>query len=150
MKEENKCIISWDECFMEIAKTVSKRSKDPSTKTGAIIVDENHQVVGLGYNGWIKGANDTDFPWKREGDFVETKYAYVVHCEENAIYCSTKSAKGGTLNTTLFPCNECAKSIIQTGIKEVVYMEDKYHDKPEWKAARLLLEISGTKVRQYE
>lgn len=146
MKEE---VISWDKCFMMMAITVSKRSKDPNTKTGAIIVDSDKQIVSLGYNGWIKGAKDEDFPWSRDGEFTETKYPYVVHCEENAIYCSMKSAKGGTLYTTLFPCNECAKSIIQTGIKEVVYMDDKYHDKPEWIASRKLLEIGNVIVRKY-
>jgi len=144
-------IISWDKCFIEMAKIVSKRSKDPSTQTGAIIVDVDRQIVGLGYNGWIKGANNDDFPWSRDAkEWTETKYPYVVHCEENAIYCSGRSAKDGTLYTTLFPCNECAKSIIQTGIKEVVYLEDKYFDKQEWIASRRLLEVAKIKVRQYE
>ena len=141
--------ISWDECFMEMAKTVAKRSKDPNTQAGAIIVDRNRQIIASGYNGWIKGVEEGIFPWNRVGPFLQTKYPYVVHCEENAIYRSMKEVRGGTLYTTLYPCNECAKSIIQTGIVEVVYLEDKYPEKDEWIASKRLLEIAGIKVRKY-
>lgn len=135
---------------MEMAQIVSKRSKDPNTQTGSVVVDVNNQIAGIGYNGWIKGANNEDFPWDREAkEWTDTKYPYVVHCEENAIYCSTKSANGGTLYTTLFPCNECTKSIIQTGIKGVVYLSNKYHERQEWIASRRLLEVAKVIVEEY-
>ncbi len=141
--------ISWDECFMRIARVIADRSKDPSTQAGALVVDGNNVVVGLGYNGWPRGIEANDLPWEREGGFLETKYAYVCHAEENAIYNSNKSTHGCKIYCTLFPCNECAKTIIQNGVKEVIYENDKYHDEKECVASRRLFEAAGIPCRQY-
>lgn len=142
--------ISWDECFMRIAHVIAERSKDPSTQAGAVVVNENKIVVGLGYNGWPRGIHDDYLPWERKGEFLDTKYAYVVHAEENAIYNSNDQPHGCSIYTTLFPCNECAKTLIQNGIKEIVYESDKYHDEDVWKAARKMLDMAGVKYRQYK
>jgi len=141
--------ISWDECFSLMAELIAQRSKDPSTQAGAVIVNDQKVIVGLGYNGFPRGVKDEDLPWEREGKFLDTKYAYVVHAEENAIYNSNAQTKGCTVYTTLFPCNECAKTIIQNGIVEVVYATDKYHDQDIWAASRTLLDRAGVKYRQY-
>lgn len=146
-KREN--YISWDECFMQIAQVIAQRSKDPSTQGGAVIVDDNNVVLGLGYNGFPRGVKDDDLPWEREGGFLETKYAYVVHAEENAVYNSSQKVQGCKLYCTLFPCNECAKTIIQNGIKEIIYLSDKYHDEPIWQASRKMLDLAGVNCRQY-
>lgn len=136
--------ISWDEYFMGVAILSGKRSKDPSTQVGACIVDEDKKIVGAGYNGSPRGIEDEDFPWEREGDFMNTKYAYVCHAELNAILNSTKETlKGCTLYVALFPCNECAKAIVQSGIKKVVYLSDKYKDTPSHKVSKKILEMSG-------
>jgi dCMP deaminase len=141
--------ISWDECFMRIAHVIAERSKDPSTQAGAVIVTEDNIVVGVGYNGWPRGIEAKDLPWDREGDFENTKYAYVCHAEENAVYNANNSTKNCKLYCTLFPCNECAKTIIQNGIKEVIYESDKYADTPVVKASKKMFELSGIKTRQY-
>ncbi len=141
--------ISWDECLMRIAFTISERSKDPSTQAGAVVVNEENVVVGMGYNGWPRGIESCDLPWDREGNFEDTKYAYVCHAEENAIYNANNTTKGCKIYTTLFPCNECAKTIIQNGIKEVIYDCDKYHDQPEAKVSRKMFKLAGIKLRQY-
>lgn len=141
--------ISWDEYFMGIALLSAQRSKDPSTQVGACIVDEQNRIVGAGYNGAPRGMLDDDFPWAREGDFENTKYAYVCHAELNAILNSTKeSLNGCTIYVALFPCNECAKAIVQSGIKRVVYLSDKYADLPSSKVSRKILQISGVEVVQ--
>ncbi|MBO4667283.1 MAG: dCMP deaminase family protein, partial [Bacilli bacterium] len=119
--------ISWDEYFMGVALLSSMRSKDPNTKVGACIVNSEHRIVGIGYNGFPVGCSDHEVPWNREGDFLDTKYPYVVHAEPNAILNSNSKTQGCTLYVSLFPCNECAKLIIQSGIKEIVYMDDKYN-----------------------
>ena len=119
-------IISWDEYFMGLAHLSALRSKDPNTQVGCCIVDNDNKVVSIGYNGMPRGCKDEDMPWAREGDFKKTKYAYVVHAELNAILNSPRSLKGCTLYVYLFPCNECAKAIIQAGIKKVIYESDKY------------------------
>ena len=119
-------IISWDEYFMGLAHLSALRSKDPNTQVGCCIVDNDHKVVSIGYNGMPRGCKDEDMPWQRVGDFKKTKYAYVVHAELNAILNSPRSLKGCTLYVSLFPCNECAKAIIQAGIKKVIYESDKY------------------------
>ncbi len=142
--------ISWDECFSLMAELIAHRSKDPSTQAGAVIVNDHKVIVGLGYNGFPRGIEDEDLPWEREGGFLDTKYAYVVHAEENAVYNSNARTAGCTIYTTLFPCNECAKTIIQNGIKEVVYMSDKYHDQDIWVASRKLFDRAGVTYRQYE
>lgn len=146
----NNLVLSWDEAFMQMAFLISRRSKDPSTKAGAIVVDKNNIIVGLGYNGWPRGIREKDLSWDRKGDFLNTKYAYVVHAEENAIYNANKSTEGCILYCTLFPCNECSKTIVQQGIKEVVYSTDKYHDDDIWKASRKILDLAGVKYRQYK
>ena len=128
MKDNN--YIVWDEYFMGVAILSSMRSKDPSTKVGACIVNQDKKIVGIGYNGFPMGCSDDEFPWDREGDFLDCKYPYVVHAEPNAILNSTVSLKDATIYVTLFPCNECAKLIIQSGIKEIVYMGDKYSGTP--------------------
>ena len=142
--------ISWDDCFMRIAHTIAMRSRDPSTKNGAVVVNENKVVVGLGYNGFPRGVDDSQLPWEREGEFGDTKYPYVVHAEENAIYNSNANTHGCILYCTLFPCNECAKTIIQNGIIEVIYESDKYHDDKAWVAARRLFDLAGVKYRPVE
>lgn len=141
--------ISWDEYFMGVALLSAQRSKDPSTQVGACIVDEEKRIVGTGYNGAPRGIDDKDFPWSREGSFLETKYAYVCHAELNAILNSTKeSLKGCTLYVALAPCNECAKAIVQSGIKKVVYLSDKYKDVNAFMAAKKLLKMAGVEVVQ--
>ena len=119
-------VLTWDAYFMSMAHLSALRSKDPNTQVGACIVNKDKRVVGLGYNGFPKGCNDDDFPWERNGEFLDTKYPYVVHAELNAILNSIQNLKGCTIYVSLFPCNECAKAIIQSGISCVVYESDKY------------------------
>lgn len=142
--------ISWDECFMRIAHVISQRSKDPNTQAGSVIVNPNHIVVGLGYNGLPRGIDNDQVPWDKVGKLSETKYAYVVHAEVNAVYNSNAKTEGCTVYATLFPCNECAKTIVQNGIKEVVYESDKYHDDDIWVASRKILDLAGVAYRQYK
>jgi dCMP deaminase len=139
----------WDETFMQMSKVIAERSKDPNTQNGACIVNADNVVVGLGYNGFPRGCGDAELPWSREGDFCDKKYAYVVHAEENAIYNANASTEGARLYCTLFPCNECTKAIIQNGIKEVIFEDDKYHDDDIWKASRKMLDLAGVTYRQY-
>lgn len=142
--------ISWDECFMRIAHVIALRSKDPSTQVGAVIADKDNVVIGLGYNGFPRNTGDEDFPWEREGEKIsDTKYAYVCHAEENAIYNSSKQPKGCKLYCSLFPCNECAKAIVQNGIKEVIFESDKYHDDDIFVASRRILDAAGVTYRQF-
>ena len=141
--------ISWDECFMRMAHVIAERSKDPSTQAGAVIATQNNVVVGLGYNGFPRGVDSEVFPWEREGDFVNTKYAYVCHAEENAIYNANGQHKNCKIYCTLFPCNECAKTIIQNGINEIIFESDKYHDQPVWVASRRMLDAAGITCHQY-
>jgi len=142
--------ISWDECFMRMAHVIAERSKDPSTQNGAVVATPDNVVVGLGYNGWPRGIDVDALPWEREGGFEETKYAYVCHAEENAIYNANRQTKGDKLYATLSPCNECAKTIIQNGIKEVIYESDKYADVPAFRAGKKLLKLAGVKMRHYQ
>lgn len=143
--------ISWDEYFMGIAVLSAQRSKDGSTQVGACIVSPDRKILSLGYNGMPTGCDDDDMPWERSGAPLATKYLYVCHAELNAILnAHVGSLKGATLYTTLFPCNECTKAIIQSGIAEVVYMDDKYHDTDNTYAARRMLEMTGVKMRAYE
>ena len=142
-------ILSWDEYFMGVAKLSGLRSKDPNTQVGCCIVNQNKKIVAVGYNGMPMGCNDKDFPWDvKEGSLENTKYAYVVHAELNAILNSTQQLCGCTNYVSLFPCNECSKAIIQSGIKEIVYADDKYFGTPSFIASRRMLEASGVKVRQ--
>ena len=149
MQKSRENYISWDECFMQMANVISQRSKDPSTQAGSVIVDQNNVVVGLGYNGFPRGINNNQLTWEREGNFLDTKYAYICHAEENAVYNANNSTKQCKVYTTLFPCNECAKTLIQNGITEVVYESDKYHDVDCFVASRKLFDAAGIKYRQY-
>ena len=146
-KREN--YISWDEYFMGIAILSAMRSKDPNTQVGACIVSPDRKIVGVGYNGFPTGCSDDELPWAREGDWIDTKYPYVCHAELNAILNSSiTSLKGSTLYVALFPCNECAKAIIQTGIKKVIYLSDKYRDTDATKASRMMLTAAGVELVQ--
>ncbi len=140
--------ISWDTYFMGVAVLSAMRSKDPATQVGACIVNQKKRIVGIGYNGFPIGLDDNVYPWGKSGDFLNTKYPYVVHAEPNAILNSTVSLDGATLYVTLFPCHECAKLIIQSGIKEIVYIENKYQEKESVKASMRMLEDAGLSLRQ--
>lgn len=143
-------IIDWDTYFISLAHLSSMRSKDPNTKVGAVIVDEMNRIVSIGYNGMPRGCSDEDFPWEREGDFLNTKYAYVVHAELNAILNSPRPVNGCTIYVSLFPCNECAKAIIQSGIKKIVYESDKYADADYMIASKTMLKKAGVELRQLD
>lgn len=149
MQKARENYISWDECFMRMAHVIAERSKDPSTQAGSVIVDQNNIVVGMGYNGFPRGIDNDKLPWEREGSFLETKYAYVCHAEENAIFNSNNPIHGCKLYCTLFPCNECAKAIIQNGVIEIIFESDKYHDTDMCVASRRLFDAAGIKYRQY-
>lgn len=143
--------INWDEYFMGIAQLSALRSKDPSTQVGACIVDGNNKVVSIGYNGMPRNIDDDKIPWGH-GEGLESKYLYVCHAELNAILNTRDGSRldGCRLYVTLFPCNECAKCVIQTGIKEVIYLDDKYNGQTTFLASRKLLEMAGVKVREYK
>ena len=145
--------IRWDEYFMGVAMLSSLRSKDPNTQVGACIVSSDNKILSMGYNGFPIGCSDDEFPWDRETgeNDIDNKYFYSAHSELNAIL----NYRGGSLEgckiyVTLFPCNECAKAIIQCGIKEIVYKEDKYADTPGVKASKRMLEASGVKYTLYK
>ena len=141
--------ISWDEYFMGIAMLSAYRSKDPNTRVGACIVNDANKIMSVGYNGFPIGCSDDDFPWEREGDPFDTKYHYVCHAELNAILNNAGvSLAGCKIYVALFPCNECAKAIIQSGIKEVVYISDKYADTPATKASKRMFDAAGVKYTQ--
>ncbi len=144
--------ITWDEYFMGISLLAAMRSKDPSTQVGACIVNEDNIIISTGYNGFPKGCNDDVFPWERENiEMNKTKYPYVVHAELNAILNSGgRSLKGARIYVALFPCNECAKAIIQSGIKEVVYLSDKYAETDSVRASKQMLDNAGVKYRRLE
>jgi len=141
--------LSWEEYFMAVAQLSAMRSKDPNTQVGACIVNRNRRIIGIGYNGFPTGCSDDELPWAREGDLLDTKYPYVCHAEMNAITNSSNKADldGASLYVSLFPCNECAKLMVQVGIKEVVYLEDKYHDENVFVAARRIFDMAGVKYR---
>lgn len=146
MKRED--VLTWDEYFMGLAHLSAKRSKDPSTQVGACIVSPEKRVVGIGYNGFPNGCDDDVFPWDREGNFADTKYPFVVHAELNAILNSTQNLKGCSLYVSLFPCNECAKAIIQSGISRIVYESDKYADTDATKASKRMLIAANIELVQ--
>lgn len=139
-------VLTWDEYFMGLAHLSALRSKDPNTQVGAAIVDENHRVVSVGYNGFPTGVSDDEFPWSREGDVLDSKYAFVVHAELNAILNSQRSVRGCTIYVSLFPCNECAKAIIQSGIKKIVYESDKYNGVDTNIASKRMLKAAGVQL----
>ena len=141
--------ISWDEYFMGIALLSAKRSKDPMTQVGACIVNSQNKIVGVGYNGLPTGCSDDEFPWEREGDYLGTKYPFVCHAELNAILNNIgMDLSGCRIYVALFPCNECAKAIIQSGIREVVFLSDKYHDTDNARASRRMFDAAGVSVRK--
>ena len=143
--------LNWDQYFMYIAKLSALRSKDPSTQVGACIVGKNHRILSIGYNGAPMGMDDDYFPWERKGMPLHTKYMYVCHAEMNAILNykgSREDLEGATLYVDLFPCNECAKMIVQSGIKEVVYLSDKYKDTDSVIASKRILDAAGVTYRR--
>jgi dCMP deaminase len=141
--------ISWDEYFMGVALLSAKRSKDPNTQVGACIVNDRNKIVGAGYNGLPTGCSDDDFPWEKQGEFLDTKYPYICHAELNAILNNIGMALTGCkIYTALFPCNECAKAIIQSGINEVIYLSDKYEGNDVFKASNFMLDKAGIKYRK--
>ena len=136
--------ISWDEYFMGVAMLAARRSKDPSTQVGACIVSPENIIISTGYNGMPKGCSDDEFPWARTGEENETKYPYVVHAELNAILnANGRDLRGSRIYVALFPCNECAKAIIQSGIREIVYLSDKYKDTMGNLASKKMLDAAG-------
>ena len=146
MSDKRKDYISWDDYFMGVAMLASERSKDPSTQVGACIVDENNRILSTGYNGFPQGCSDEEFPWNRDDSIGETKYKFVVHAELNAILnAGGKSLVGSRVFVTLFPCHECAKAIIQTGVKEVIYLSDKYDGTDSENASKRMLDAAGIK-----
>lgn len=146
MDKRESNVLTWDEYFMGLAHLSALRSKDPNTQVGAAIVDENHRVVSVGYNGFPTGVSDDEFPWSREGGVLESKYAFVVHAELNAILNSQRSVRGCTIYVSLFPCNECAKAIIQSGIKRIVYESDKYNGVDTNIASKRMLKAAGVEL----
>lgn len=147
---KRKDYLSWDEYFMGVAFLSSMRSKDPSTQVGACIVDRENKIISMGYNGMPRCCDDDEYPWDREGEPLDSKYVYVCHAELNAILnCHGGSLKNAVCYTTLFPCNECAKAIIQSGITEVVYLSDKYCETPSTMAAKRMFDSAGVKYRGF-
>ena len=149
--EKRKDYLSWDEYFMAIAKLSAMRSKDPSTQVGACIVSNDNRILSIGYNGAPNGFSDDDFPWDRDGENLDTKYPYVCHAELNAILNyrgRKKDLEDAKIYVDLFPCNECAKLIIQSGIKEVIYLSDKYWDSDNNIASRKLFDKCGVRYNK--
>lgn len=144
--------ITWDQYFMGIAIMSALRSKDPGTQVGACIVDNDNRILSVGYNGMPTGCNDDDMPWNRDGEGLASKYFFVCHAELNAIlnYRGGGTLKGSRCYATLFPCNECAKAIIQSGIKEVIYLSDKYADTDSTIASKRMFDMAGVKYTPYK
>jgi len=143
--------ISWDEYFMGVALLSARRSKDPNTRVGACIVNEKNKIVGAGYNGLPIGCSDDEFPWNKSGDFLDTKYPFICHAELNAILNNIgMDLRGCKIYTALFPCNECTKAIIQSGIAEVIYLSDKYAGTDTAKVSRLMLDKAGVTCRKVQ
>ena len=143
--------ISWDEYFMGVALLSGRRSKDPNTQVGACIVNVQNKIVGAGYNGLPTGCSDEDFPWEKTGDFLQTKYPYVCHAELNAILNNIgMDLSGCRIYTALFPCNECSKAIIQSGIREVIYLSDKYAGTDVSLASKRILDATNVTYRKVE
>jgi dCMP deaminase len=151
MSDKRTDYISWDEYFMGVAMLSAMRSKDPNTQVGACIVSRDNKILSMGYNGLPLGCSDDEFPWCREGEPLDNKYMYTAHSELNAIL----NYRGGSLEdaklyVTLFPCNECAKAIIQTGIKTVVYDDDKYSETPSVIASKRMFDAAGVRYYRYQ
>jgi dCMP deaminase len=143
--------LSWEQYFMAVALLSAQRSKDPNTQVGACIADSRRRIVGVGYAGFPRGCSDDELPWAREGLPLETKYPFVCHAELNAILNRISTdLTGSTIYTTLYPCNECAKAIIQSGIGEVVFLSDKYRDSDANEAARTMFRLAGVTTRKFD
>ncbi len=150
MSDKRQDYISWDEYFMGVAHLSAMRSKDPNTQVGACIVSQDNKILSMGYNGFPIGCSDDEFPWAREGEELDRKYVYTVHSELNAILnYRGGSLEGAKLYVTLFPCNECAKAIIQAGIRELIYDDNKYADTVSVIASRRMLESAGVRLCRY-
>lgn len=151
MSDKREDYISWDEYFMGVAKLSGMRSKDPHTQVGACIVSKKNKILSMGYNGFPVGCSDDAFPWQRDGDPLENKYFYTTHAELNAILnYGGGSLEGTKLYVSLFPCNECAKAVIQSGISEIIYDSDKYQHTPSVIASKKMLDAAGVKYRKYQ
>jgi len=149
MLKKRQDYISWDEYFMGVALLSARRSKDPNTQVGACIVNKMNKIVGAGYNGLPIGCDDDEFPWEKEGEFLHTKYPFICHAELNAILNNIgMDLKGCKIYTALFPCNECSKAIIQSGITEVIYLSDKYEGTDIFKASKIMLDKAAVKYRK--
>ena len=146
MNKRTDNVLTWEEYFMGLAHLSGLSSKDPNTQVGAVIVDENNRVVSIGYNGFPSGVSDDEFPWGREGGVLDTKYAFVVHAELNAILNSQRSVRGCSLYVSLFPCNECAKAIIQAGIRRIIFESDKYDGADTNIASKRMLRAAGVEL----
>ncbi len=143
--------ISWDEYFMGVARLAGMRSKDPNTQVGACIVSQDNKILSMGYNGFPVGCSDDEYPWEREGSELETKYPFVTHSELNAILnYRGGSLEGSKIYVSLFPCNECAKAIIQAGIRKVIYADDKYDGTPSVIASKRMFQAAGVAYIKYE
>ena len=151
MVQKRQDYITWDEYFMGVAYLSAKRSKDPNTQVGSCIVSSDHKILSMGYNGLPRGCSDDMFPWSREGQPLMTKYPFVTHSELNAILnYRGGSLEGATIYVTLFPCNECAKAIIQAGIRELIYDDNKYSDTVSVIASRRMLETASVRLKKYQ
>ena len=154
MSQKREYYITWDEYFMGVAELSAMRSKDPNTQVGACIVSPDNKILSMGYNGFPRGCSDDEFPWGKEhqdDDPYNAKYFYSTHSELNAILNSPiSSLKGATLYVALFPCNECAKAIIQTGIKKVIYLSDKYAESDQTKASKMMLKSAGVEFEKLQ
>ncbi|MEN8188281.1 MAG: dCMP deaminase family protein [Thermodesulfobacteriota bacterium] len=141
--------LCWDDYFMAVALLSAQRSKDPNTQVGACVANPQNKIVGVGYNGFPWGCSDDVLPWAREGAYLDTKYPYVCHAELNAVLNSiSTNLHNCKIYVGLFPCNECTKVIIQSGIREIIYLSDKYRDTDLVKASKIMLDKSETKYRQ--
>ena len=154
MSQKREDYITWDEYFMGVAELSALRSKDPITQVGACIVSQDNKILSMGYNGFPKGCSDDEFPWDKaheQDDPYNAKYFYTTHSELKAILnYRGGSLEGSKLYVTLFPCNECAKAIIQSGIKTLIYGSDKYADTPAVRASKRMLNAAGVRYYQYE
>ena len=148
---KRKDYIGWDEYFMGVALLSGERSKDPNSQVGACIVSDDNKILSIGYNGFPKGCSDDEISWEREGKYTETKYPYVCHGELNAILNYTGTTlKNSRVYVTLFPCNECAKAIIQSGIRKIIYLCDKYNNTDGNKVAKKMFDTCGIEYKEYK
>jgi dCMP deaminase len=150
MTKKRSDYLSWDEYFMAVAILAGMRSKDPSTQVGACVANEQNKIVGVGYNGFPWGCSDDELPWDREGTYLDTKYPYVCHAELNAVLKSISTdLRGSRIYVALFPCNECTKVIIQSGIREIIFLSDKYQDTDSVRASKIMLDQADIPCRQF-